>query len=123
MSRSVAVVDEDLPRIFDRVLEELGWTVKDVRDVGLRGHPDAEIIRFAKKSKAVLFSGDWGFANILNFPPRDYYGVVILNFPSEISTNFIAKETKKSLKKIPFQTFKHNLIIIEPGKIRIRKGK
>ncbi|MFQ6049933.1 MAG: DUF5615 family PIN-like protein [Candidatus Paceibacterales bacterium] len=122
MSKKKAVIDEDLPRIIDKVLESLGWEVKDVRDIGLRGKSDRVIISFAQKSKAVLFSADWGFANILNFPPSRYYGIVILNFPNEVSTKFIAKETKKALSKIHFKNFKSNLIIIEPGKIRIRKG-
>ncbi len=118
-----AVIDEDLPRIITKSLEDLGWEVKDVRDIGLRGKNDKEIIDFARKSKAVLFSADWGFANIFNFPPQKYYGIVILNFPNEVSTTFIAKETKKSLSKISLANFENNLIIIEPGKVRIRKGK
>jgi predicted nuclease of predicted toxin-antitoxin system len=120
MSKKKAVVDEDLPRIIDKILEELNWEVKDVRDVGLRGKSDEEIINFAQKSKAVLFSGDLGFANILKFPPKQYCGIVILNFPNEVSTNFIAAQTKKALLKIPFKNFKGKLIIIEPEKIRIR---
>lgn len=104
-------------------MKDLGWKVEDVRDIGLRGKSDKEIIGFAHRSRAVLFSADWGFANIFNFPPEKYYGIVILNFPNEVSTTFIAKETKKSLSKISSTDFKNNLIIIEPGKIRIRKGK
>lgn len=123
MSKRRAVIDEDLPRIIDKVLESLSWEVKDVRDTNLRGKSDKEIISFARKSKAVLFSADWGFANILNFPPQCYYGIVILSFPNEVSTKLIAKETKKALTKIPLKSFKNNLIIIEPGRARIRKGK
>lgn len=77
MSKPIAVVDEDLPRIIDKVLKNLGWEVKDIRDIGLRGKNDEEIISFTKESKAVLFSADWGFANILKFPPKEYYGIVI----------------------------------------------
>lgn len=58
MPKRIVVVDEDLPRIIDAVLEKLGWEVKDARDVGLRGKSDAEIIGFARESRAVLFSGD-----------------------------------------------------------------
>ncbi|MDO8655326.1 MAG: DUF5615 family PIN-like protein [bacterium] len=121
MSKERAVVDEDLPRIIDKVLEELGWEVFDVRDVGLRGKLDSEIIRFAKKSKAVLFTGDWGFADILIYPPEQYHGIVMLNFPNEFSTIVIAEETRKSLKKLQGESLSQKLIIIEPGKIRIRK--
>ena len=120
MSNKRAVVDEDLPRIIDAVLEGFNWRVYDVRDVGLRGKSDPEIIRFAKASKAVLFSADWGFANILNFPPKDFYGIVILNFPNELTTSLIAEETAKALLKIPIKDFNKRLIIIEPGKIRMR---
>lgn len=123
MSKKKAVVDEDLPRVIDKMLEDLDWEVKDVRDVGLRGKSDKEVINFARKDKAVLFSADWGFANILNFPPQNYYGIVILNFPNEASTGFIAEEAQKALLKLSLENLKDYLIIIEPGKIRIRKGK
>lgn len=123
MPKKIAVIDEDLPRAIDQILKELGWVVKDVRDIGLRGESDEKIISFARKSKAVLFPGDWGFANILDYPPKRYYGIVILNFPNEVSTNYIAKRTKKALAKIPPKNFAYNLIIVEPGRVRIRKGK
>lgn len=121
MPRKRAVVDEDLPRIIDVVLEELDWEVFDVRDIGLRGKPDSEIIRFAKKSKAVLFTGDWGFADIFAYPPKQYFGIVMLHFPNELSVAAIAKETRGSLEKLRGESFSKRLIIIEPGKIRIRE--
>ncbi len=121
MFKKKIVVDEVLPRIIDEVLDNLGWEVKDVRDIGLRGKSDKEIINFARRSKAVLFSADLGFANILKFPPKNYYGIAILNFPTEVSTNFIATQTKKAISKIPLKSFKGKLIIIEPGRIRIRE--
>ena len=121
MPRRRAVVDEDLPRIIDTVLEGLGWEVFDVRDVGLRGKSDSEIMGFAKKSKAVLFTGDWGFADILAYPPKQYSGIVMLHFPNELSVAVIAKETRGSLRKLQGESFSKRLIIIEPGKIRIRE--
>lgn len=118
----IAVIDEDLPRKLDEVLKKLGWEVKDIRDFGLQGKSDEEIIGFAKKCKAVLFSSDKDFLNILKYPPKDYYGIVILNFPNEASIEFLINETKRALAKIPLEEFQGNLIIIEPGKIRLRKG-
>jgi predicted nuclease of predicted toxin-antitoxin system len=119
----IAIIDEDLPRKLGESLKKLGWETKDVRDFGLSGKTDKEIISFAKESKAVLFSSDKDFANISKYPPQEYYGIVILDFPNEVSTDFMIKETGKALVKIPLEDFKHNLIIIEPGKIRIRRGK
>ena len=118
----IAIIDEDLPRKLGEGLKKLGWETKDVRDSGLSGKPDKEIISFAKECKAVLFSSDKDFANISKYPPKEYYGIVILDFPNEASTDFMMEETGKALVKIPLEDFKGNLIIIEPGKIRIRKG-
>lgn len=123
MPKKKAVVDEDLPRLITEMLTDSGWEANDVRDIGLRGKSDEVIIDFAHKNKAVLFSADWGFANIFHFPPEKHYGIVILSFPNEVPVAFIAEETKKSLSKIKPSNFKNHLIIIEPGKIRIREGK
>ena len=64
----IAVIDEDLPRKLDETLKKLGWEIKDIRDFGLRGKSDKEIIGFAKDCKAVLFSSDRDFLNILKYP-------------------------------------------------------
>lgn len=116
----VAVVDEDLPRAIDSALANAGFEVKDVRDFGLRGKNDEEVMRFAMKCKAVLFSGDWGFANILEYPPKKHHGIVILHFPNECSTKLITEETIKAISKMNTREYRGNLIIVEPGKVRIR---
>ena len=115
------IIDEDLPRKLSESLKSLGWEIKDIRDTGLRGKPDKEIIGFAKECEAVLFSSDKDFANVLKYPPKEYFGIVILDFPNEVSTEFLIKETEKALAKISSEDFKGSLIIIELGKIRIRK--
>ena len=114
------VIDEDLPRSLGESLGKLGWEVYDIRDCGLRGKPDKAIMRFAIRRKAVLLSGDFDFANILDFPTESHYGVIILHFPNELSNDFFIKEATKSLKILSQRTIKHKLVIIEPGKIRIR---
>lgn len=118
----IAVIDEDLPRKLGEILKKLKWEIKDIRDFGLRGKPDKEIIGFAKECKVVLISSDKDFLNIFKYPPKDYYGIVVLNFPNEVSIEFLIEETKRVLDKISPENFKGNLIIIEPGRIRIRRG-
>jgi len=116
-----AVIDENLPRSLSVALGEMGWEVYDVRDWGLRGEPDRQIMSFAISRKAVLLSGDFDFANILDFPLKSHYGVIILHFPNEISTKTLVKGSVSSLRKISSKPLKGRLVIVEPGKIRIRK--
>ncbi len=122
MSKSRAVIDEDLPRIIGEALRELGWRVEDVRDVGLRGKSDAEVIRFARRRKAVLFTGDWGFGNIFQYPPSEEWGIVLLSYPNEVSVSVLARELQKALAQLRTSDIVHNLVIIEPGRIRVRNG-
>ena len=61
-----------------------------------------------------------GFSNILNFPIGTHYGIVIAHFPNEISTHEINRQLVKSIKEIT-EDFKGNLIVVEPGRVRIRK--
>lgn len=115
------IIDEDIQRSVMEVLEKLGHHVKDVRDEGLRGRSDDEIFRFAQTHKAVILTADLDFSNTIRFPLGSHHGIVILRFPNELSTAKINTELAKSLKDLTDQDFKGNLIIISPGKIRIRQ--
>ena len=115
------VIDEDLPRSFGTVIKSLGFEVFDVRDIGLRGKSDEDIFNFAGENKAVLFSADLGFSNVLSFPLGSHNGIVVLRFPNEMSTDTTNETSKKLLSKFSKEDFNGNLIIISPRGIRIRR--
>ncbi len=115
------VVDEDMPRSTGNILKGFGYEVKDIRDYGLRGADDEGVYQFAQDNKAVLITGDMGFSNILHFPVGSHFGIVIARFPSEMSTQEINSQLVGRLRELTDQDFKGNLIIIEPGNIRMRK--
>lgn len=118
-----AVIDEDLPRTLADTLSNLGLSVFDVRDHGLRGSGDDQIFNFAQKQKAVLFSGDLGFSNILTFPLGKHNGICILRFPNETSVQRIKGEVARLLSGFSTEDYIGNLIILTPGKLRIRRRK
>ncbi len=117
------VVDEDIARSTATVLRELGHEAEDVYDLALRGAPDQAIYTAAQQRKAVLFTADMGFANILRFPLGIHWGVVVTRFPNKLSTREINRQIKADIGRIPEDDFKGNLIIIEPARIRIRRFK
>lgn len=118
-----AVIDEDLPRSFAHVLSNLGFTAFDIRDYGLRGKPDISIFQFAQQKKAILFSADLGFANILHFKPGTHSGICILRFPNTMPMATTHVLITALLKKLIPEDYKGNLIIVSPKKIRIRRAK
>lgn len=118
-----AVIDEDLPRSFVSVLSQLTFTPLDIREYNLRGTSDDEVYAFAQKNKAVLFSADLGFSNILRFPLGSHYGICILRFPNEMSVKEIHAFVIVLLSKLSPDDFVGNLVILSPGKLRLRRYK
>jgi len=115
------VIDEDMPRSTAKVLRSKGYEALDARDYGLRGKNDEEVFNFAQKEKAVILTGDLGFGNLLHFPVGSHSGIVIAHFPNEISTSELNTQIIKAFDNLTETDFNGSLIIIEPGKIRIRK--
>ncbi len=115
------LIDEDLPRSTAEALRLKGYNALDVRDCGLRGKSDEEVFEFSQKEKAILLTGDLDFGNIHHFPVGSYTGIVIAHFPNDISTSRLNEQIIKAFNKLTEKDFKGNLIILEPGKIRVRK--
>jgi len=117
------VIDEDMPRSTAGFLVEYGYEAMDIRDYGLRGSDDDVIYQFAQDNQSVIITGDMHFSNILRFPLGKHFGIVIAHFPNEVSTNEINRQLIERFKLLIDRDFNGNLIIIEPGKIRIRRRK
>lgn len=115
------VVDEDMPRSTARILRNKGYEALDVRDCGLRGENDDEVFAFAQRSGAVLITGDMGFANIMHFPAGSHGGIVVAHYPNELSPAGINSQISDAFNNLTDSDFKGNLIILEPGKMRIRR--
>lgn len=115
------VIDEDMPRSTAKVLRTKGYETLDVRDLGLRGKSDDEIFKLAQKEKAVMLTGDLGFGNLLHFPVGSHSGIVVAHFPNETSASELNNQIIKAVEPLSEIDFAGNLIIIEPGKVRIRR--
>jgi predicted nuclease of predicted toxin-antitoxin system len=64
------LIDADLPRSTKTLLEKFGHQATDVRDIGLGSAKDPVIARYAQNHQACLLTGDFGFADIRNYPPE-----------------------------------------------------
>ncbi|MFH1609388.1 MAG: DUF5615 family PIN-like protein [Candidatus Bipolaricaulota bacterium] len=115
------VVDEDMHRSVAEPLKRLGHRVLDVRDHGLKGASDREVFAFVQQQKAALLTGDLGFANLLAFPLGSHQGVIVARFPNELSTPKINAEILRGLQDVKDEQIEGNLIILEPGRVRIRR--
>ena len=115
------LVDEDMPRSTARALSQTGYTAEDVRDVGLRGHGDQEVFDYAQAHSATLITADKGFSNILRFPIGTHMGIIVVRVPDELSTQQVNQELLNALASMVGEVLTGVLVIVEPGRIRIRR--
>ncbi len=114
------LLDANIPYSAKEIFAR-AYTVVHVRDVALAHAADEVIIRWAKRHKAALITRDLDFANILNFPPREYFGIVVLKLPYFYHARAIERVLGDFLSKVDMRTVPRATIIVEEGRIRIKK--
>ena len=77
------LLDANMPRSAARLLRELGHEVEDVRDVLPPGTDDATVAAHAQARQLILVTRDFDFADIRNYPPKAYAGLIVLELPDD----------------------------------------
>ena len=116
------LVDEDMPRSLAPLLRAAGMTAEDVRDSGLRGRSDDEIFGYAATHRLALLTADVGFANLIRFPLRRHFGIIVVRFPNELSAAVLNAAILEALTDLKEDDIIGNLVVIEPGRIRLRRS-
>jgi predicted nuclease of predicted toxin-antitoxin system len=116
------LVDEDLPRSTVSLLQELGYEAVDVRDIGLRGFPDEHVAAYAKANGLCLVTADGGFANIRQFPPREYHGLVVLDLPARSNLPILLRLLREFFAHSDLvRDLSGKLAIVAFGRVRLRE--
>ncbi len=92
-----------------------------VRDIHLQNAQDNDIILWARQHKAVLITRDFDFANILNFPPKNNIGIIVLKIPYFYTASDIKRVLSNFLKRIDVSSIPNSTIIAEETRFRIKK--
>lgn len=93
------LVDADLPRSVNDIIRWHGHEPIDVRDIGLRNAKDQEIASYAQTEKICLVTGDFDFSDIRNYPPREFYGIVVLSLHRTANASYINRLLDSFLKQ------------------------
>jgi predicted nuclease of predicted toxin-antitoxin system len=97
------LIDANLPRASIAVLQRCGHQVEFARDIGLAAAPDEHVAVRAQQSGAALITRDLDFADIRQYPPDQYHGLVVLRLPDSA----VAQEIVQVLERF----------VVEPGLI------
>lgn len=115
------LVDEDLPRSTAITLRQAGYLAEDVRDVGLRGRSDDAVFAYAQEHGATLVTADKGFANPLRFAFDRAMGIILVRVPNALPSQRLNAELLRALAILADEELLGLLIVVEPGKVRVRR--
>ena len=71
-------IDENLPIEAADILNHRGHDAETVFQEELGGAPDTDIALACKREKRALLTLDTDFSDIRNYPPENFFGLVIL---------------------------------------------
>jgi predicted nuclease of predicted toxin-antitoxin system len=114
------LVDENLPRSLVVDLLALGHGASHVSDVGLHGAQDPIVWAAAQSSRSTVITGDKDFANILAYPPP-HAGIIVVEVPDIMPPDQRKQLILRQLATMAGQSLANTLVILEPGRVRIRR--
>lgn len=115
------LIDADLPRPTADLVRSFGHEATDVRDIGLGAATDDRIAKYARSNGFCLLTGDFDFADIRDYPPEEYTGLVVFVFPDNANRNIILHLIKAFFEeRAVLDQLSGRLAIAEPGRIRLR---
>lgn len=86
-----------MPRSLATQIKALEFFVQDVRDIGLRGRPDSEVMQAAMKFDAIIITRDRGFADPRGWPSSFTAGAIFVDLPSSTPASAVNSKVLRIL--------------------------
>ncbi len=113
------LLDHCVPRRYLSLVRDWGYQTSLITDHIPADSPDADVIALAKRLDAVLLTVDLDFANILDYPPAGYGGIVVLRYhiqdEAELDTTL-----QFALADLYRDDLRGVLVIVSTGRYRVR---
>lgn len=115
------LVDASLPRSAATVLRQLLHDAVDVRDIGMRSATDDVVAGHARSNQQTLVTRDFDFADIRNYPPADYAGIIVLQLPDAATAPQVVKLLETFIRREDWLArLDGRLAIVELWRVRFR---
>ena len=102
-------------------MRSLGHHAEFARDIELGSATDEQIAEHALQYRAALLTRDLDFADIRQYPPDRYSGIVVLRLPDTAVAEEIAAALKRFLSEPGFiASLAGRLAIVEGDRVRFR---
>lgn len=114
------LIDHCVPGVFLRVRREWGFEANSLKKYINPDADDPDVISLAQSLDAVLLTVDMDFSNILNYPPQNYQGIVVIRYQAEQEEESIAT-LKSALHDLYRDELRKALVVITANRYRVRR--
>ena len=112
-------LDENLPWELSGTLRQEGCDAHSVLDENLSGATDATIATVCREEQRVLITLDLDFADIRNYPPQDYHGIIVLRLANQDRSAVLAL-ILRTLALLRREPIAQRLWMVDDHRTRIR---
>jgi predicted nuclease of predicted toxin-antitoxin system len=87
----------------------------------MRGADDNSIAAYARRNRQALITRDFDFADLRNYPPADYAGIVVLKLPDDATAAQVVKLVERFARQEEWLArLAGRLAIVELWRVRFR---
>ena len=112
-------VDENLPDEVADDLRTAGFDAQTVADQALAGATDDVLLSIVQREQRVLLTMDKGIANIHEYPPKDYAGIVLFR-PRSAGRRSVLQFVRQYMPPLLKLELTGHLLVVSEAGIRIR---
>jgi predicted nuclease of predicted toxin-antitoxin system len=112
-------IDENLPAELVAMLTAAGHDTLSIYAQKLEGEPDDVISKVCKAEKRAIITLDIGFANVHEYPPEQYSGIVVVRVKSQDKIN-VLNTFHKALPLLESEPLIGKMWVVDETKVRIR---
>ncbi len=116
------LIDENLSPLLAKYLRSLKYDAISVRDIGLRGKSDEDLIGWIQKEGAIIITCDSDFGEFFYWQTLGNFGVIILRSKSQKYKSY--KEILQFLhreKVLRKRSLEFSLLVATKRRYRLRK--
>ncbi|APC08578.1 DUF5615 family PIN-like protein [Neomoorella thermoacetica] len=114
------LTDENIFPSTLEILRSYNFDVMDIKESGLIGISDREIMDLAKREGRIIISLDLHFANIFLFPPNECPGIIVIRIKPAVPAK-VDRAMEDFLQRMDPKKIEKALVIISEDKFRIRR--
>lgn len=114
------LIDENLPRSLTSELTALGHVAEHVHTINMGGAKDPAVYAYAQTHHLTIITGDKDFSDIRVYAPP-HAGIVIVEVADTMPPDARKQMILRQLATLLGQSLADTLIILEPGRLRLRR--